>query len=66
MTKDEAIKAMKEGAKVTHRYFLSDEWITMQGNIIKMEQGQECWASEFWQDRQGESWETDWSIYSLM
>lgn len=65
MTKDEAIKAMREGAKVTHTYFTGDEWITMLGNIVRMEQGQECWSSEFWRDRQGESWETGWSIYSL-
>jgi len=63
MSKSEAIQAMREGKKVTHRYFSNDEWITMRGNIILMEQGQECWASEFWRDREGEHWETDWEIY---
>ena len=63
LSKDEAIALMKQGKKVTHRYFSNDEWITMLGNIIRMEMGQECWSSEFWRDRQGEAWETDWSLY---
>lgn len=63
LTKDEAIALMRQGQKLTHRYFYSDEWITMQGNIIRMEQGQECWASEFWRDRKGDAWESGWSIY---
>ena len=63
LTKEQAIALMKQGKKLTHRYFSDDEWITMRGNIIYMERGQECWASEFWRDRQGEQWETDWSLY---
>ena len=27
MSKEEAIQAMKEGKKVTHRFFSSDEWM---------------------------------------
>lgn len=62
-SKDEAVALMKQGKKLTHRYFSDDEWITMVGNIIRMELGQECWASEFWRDRQGAAWESDWSLY---
>ncbi len=64
MSKEEAIQEIKEGKKVTHRYFLDDEWITMIGNIIRMEKGQECWASEFWRDRQGEAWHQDWKLFT--
>jgi len=27
MTKEEAIQALNEGKKVTHRYFSDDEWV---------------------------------------
>lgn len=64
ISKNEAIAAMKQGLKVSHRFFMEGEWITMRGNIIFMEQGQECWASEFWRDRKGAAWETDWRIIS--
>ena len=30
MSKEEAIQAMKEGKKVTHRFFSSDEWMTIE------------------------------------
>lgn len=62
MTKDEAILSMRNGKKVRHDYFSDGEWITMLGNIIRMEQGQECWSSEFWKYREGTGWETGWSI----
>jgi hypothetical protein len=62
-SKQVATKLMKKGKRVTHRYFSNDEWITMIGNIIRMELGQECWASEFWRDRTDKAWETDWYLY---
>ena len=62
-SKVEAIALMKQGKRVMHRYFSNDEWITMVGNIIKMEMGQQCWATEFWRDREGVAWETDWSLF---
>jgi hypothetical protein len=63
LTKEQAIALMKQGKKLTHRYFSDDEWITMRGNMIVMENGCSCWNNLFWQDRQGEKWETDWSLY---
>jgi hypothetical protein len=64
MTKQEAIEAMKSGAKVTHRYFSPDEWITMKGNLtIIMEDGVSLSTVEFWKYRTGEDFETDWSIW---
>lgn len=62
MTKYEAISAMKQGKKVQHRYFTSDEWITMHGNKIIFENGASCYVWEFWEDRIGSEWSYDWSI----
>lgn len=64
MTKDEAITAMKNGDKVTHRYFTPDEYIFMKGSLIYTEDGANCFPDEFWKYRQCESFLTDWSIYN--
>jgi hypothetical protein len=63
MTKDSAIQAMKDGAKVTHRYFSRDEWMRMEGDTIILEDGVKCSSAEFWKDRLDEFWEDDWSIF---
>ena len=34
MSKEEAIQAMKEGKKVTHRFFSSDEWMTIENGFL--------------------------------
>ena len=39
MTKEEAIKAMQDGKKVTHRYFSSNEWMSMHDGLIVLEDG---------------------------
>lgn len=64
MSKTEAIQAMKEGHKVTHVYFADDEYIYMIG-IFKIftEEGYSIDSDEFWKYRQGESFETGWSIF---
>jgi hypothetical protein len=64
MNKAEAIQAMKDGKKVTHRFFSKDEWMTMVGNRIILEDGVECWAHEFWADRKGHDWDNDYSLYN--
>lgn len=64
MTKNQAIAAMLSGSKVTHSYFSSDEWITMEGNLtIITEEGYSISVDEFWKYRQGEAWESGWSIW---
>jgi hypothetical protein len=62
MTKNEALKAMKEGHKVTHRFFTSEEFVQLdkQGRIID-ESG--YILTSFWNYRPDECWNTDWSIY---
>jgi len=65
MTKQEAIEAMKAGAKVTHRFFESKEWITMEGDLtIITEEGYAYSAVKFWAFKKSIHWETDWSIWS--
>lgn len=64
MTKENAIIEMKKGIKVTHRYFSSDEWITMKGNFtIQTEEGYSFPADEFWRYRNDIDWMDGWSIY---
>lgn len=68
MTKQEAIQAMKEGAKVQHRYFTDNEWMSSNesGIIYTLEDGVKCNQDEFWKYRQEPFWQIGWSIYSQM
>lgn len=64
MTKEDAIIQMKQGVKVTHRYFTSNEWITMKGNFtIQTEEGYSFPADEFWRYRNDIDWMDGWSIF---
>ena len=63
MTKQTAIQAMQDGAKVRHENFSPDEWMKMEGNEIVLEDGVRCTPDEFWIHRQGEDWQDGWSIY---
>lgn len=64
MTKQEALQAMREGNKVTHKYFTDDEWVksNQDGTILILEDGVECSPAEFWRWRTDEYWNNDWSI----
>lgn len=64
MTKDEAIQAMEQGHKVTHRYFSADEWMRLAGRLYEFEDGCLCDPDEFWPDRE-EGFDDGWSIYTL-
>jgi hypothetical protein len=64
LSKSEAIKAMREGKKVTHQYFTQDEWVQLTpSGLYQFEDGVICPSLLFWQDRKGEQWETGWSLY---
>ena len=63
MDKEEAIRAMQAGNKVTHTYFTPDEWMTMKGSRIILEDGSSCWAYEFWADRNGFGWSDGYSLF---
>jgi len=64
MTKKGAILAMMTGRKVTHRFFSPDEWITMEGNEMVLEDGVRCDPDEFWRWRILSGWEDGWSFYN--
>lgn len=66
MTKEEAIQAMQEGKKVTHQYFSDNEWMTMEGNRIVLEDGVSCWSHEFWADRNGLGWSDGYSLFEVL
>jgi hypothetical protein len=63
LTKAEALLAMKDGKKITHEYYLPDEYCFMKGGIIFTEDGygKGDENGEFWAKYQ--IWETGWSIY---
>lgn len=63
MTRKEAITAMREGKKVTHEYFTSDEWATQEHGLILLEDGVVCSPMEFWKDRQSKMFDDGWSIF---
>lgn len=66
MTKQEAITAMEQGHKVTHRYFEPHEWVRLNDVKVNyiMEDGAMIHPSIFWKDRHGvAAWETDWEIW---
>ena len=64
MEKNEAIQAMKDGKKVTHRYFSEGEWCksSSDGKEIYTEDGYTHSASEFWSYRETEGFDNGWSI----
>jgi hypothetical protein len=63
MTRAEAITAMREGKKVTHKYFSPDEWATQENGQILLEDGVRCSPDEFWKYRQETYFDNDWSIW---
>lgn len=62
MTKQEAIKAMQKGQKVTHRYFTPNEWMTIENGQIVLEDGVRCSPYEFWRWRTDESWNDGYTL----
>lgn len=66
MTKNEAIAAMRTGKRVTHAFYLENEWITMDSDSnIVTEDGHTISDTEFWSYRKGIEWERSWSLWSL-
>lgn len=64
MTKQEAIQAMRESKRLTHRYFSDGEWVTQYSNgKLITEDGVKHNAAEFWSLRTAEGWQTDWEIF---
>lgn len=63
MNKEEAIQAMQEGQKVTHRHFIPDEWMTMRMGMMVLEDGVVCTPQEFWQWRTDSVWDNGYKLF---
>lgn len=65
LTKGQALKALKEGYKVTHRYFTPEEYIYMKDGDIFTEEGYNAGDEycEFWTSKNTVEWQTGWEIY---
>lgn len=64
MTRPEAIKAMREGKKVTHKYFSPEEWATLDNSEILLEDGVRCSPAEFWKYRRDPMFDDGWSLFT--
>ncbi len=62
MNREDAIKAMKQGKKVTHRFMSWNEYIYMIGDVLYDEEDCILNFEEFWKHRNVENWNKDWSI----
>ena len=63
MTRQEAYEVMKNGEKITHQYFSSNEFYEMKGSQIIAEDGVKH-TSIFWSEAQN-NWRKDgWRIYN--
>lgn len=65
MTKLEALKAMQEGKKVTHRFFSPNEWMTIDNGKILLEDGVRCTIEEFFHFRSDNLWENGFELYTI-
>lgn len=63
MTKQEALLALANGKKVTHRTFTNDEYIYREGSELMCECGF-LDEDEFWDIRDIPAFDVDWSIYN--
>ena len=64
MTKNEALKALEEGKKITHKYFSNDEYICKCDSEFYMCESGYMPIGDFWNYRQSPDWDNDWSIFN--
>lgn len=65
LNKAQVIQALKEGKKLTHRYFSANEFVFQPDpnkNVYQFEDGVQLSANMFWLDRNIDQWDTDWEI----
>lgn len=63
MTKEEAIQEMRKGKKIRHGSFLPEEWMTMDGEQILLEDGVKCSQDEFWVWRKEQRWDDGYELW---
>jgi hypothetical protein len=61
LNRDEALKSMQEGYKVTHEYFSDDEYLYITDEKMYSEEGYRF--EEGWEMRKGGYWEEGWRIF---
>lgn len=64
MTKEKAIELMKAGARLTHHFFSSEEWVSINNEgLYCFEDGCVCEPEEFWKWRQDPAWDNGWDLH---
>lgn len=63
MTRTEAIECLKEGYRITHELFTSDEWVGLDLNGYMVCESGYIDEKEFWEIRKDGVWETGWRIF---
>ena len=63
LSKEEAITAMNEGKTLSHKYFTSDEHITMKNGEVVDEKG--IMLTDFWKYRTAPVFDGDWKIIGV-
>jgi len=62
LTLEQAIDAMRKGAKVAHRGYTNEEWASLRGNVIRYEDGVEEFLSDFLKRKTQEHWQSGWFV----
>jgi hypothetical protein len=65
MSKEDIIEALEAGCTVSHRYFMSGEYVKMYGDMMMFEDGVQQSQEEFWGIRTNEVWNSGWSIIEV-
>lgn len=63
MSKEEAIKMMGKGKRMTHIYFSKGEWVTYWQGSVLFEDNVRMPINQFWADRQLKGFNDGWSEF---
>ena len=58
----ELVNLARRGIKITHTYFMDDEYLTVQGNLMILEDNNKIFIDEFFEDKPSMRY-SGWSIY---
>lgn len=61
MNRVEAKKALRQGKRLTHKYFVNGEWVQGVHGVYEFEDGVHCAPSEFWSIRHGKEYAEGWT-----
>ncbi len=65
MTKDGALLAMMAGEKISHQYFMDEEYLYMDKGTIMTEDGYALGNERgpWWANKAGDNWKAGWKLY---